>query len=65
VAYHKALKEWTRQSAPLQWAGAQLNPSNVLSMIAEHRTGTYLLKKAVVPCRNALKVYTPERMPQP
>ena len=43
--------------------GRQLNLSNVLSMIAEQRTGTYLLKKAVVPCRNALKVFTREGDP--
>ena len=63
AAYRSALKEYTREKAPLQWAATQNNLGNGLASLGEREIGTERLEAAVVAYREALKVYTREKVP--
>jgi hypothetical protein len=40
AAYRKALKEWTRERVPLQWAATQNNLGIALRILGERESGT-------------------------
>jgi tetratricopeptide (TPR) repeat protein len=63
VAYHEALKEYTRERVPLDWAMTQNNLGNALLSLGERESGTARLDEAVVAYHEALKEYTRERVP--
>jgi tetratricopeptide (TPR) repeat protein len=62
-AYREALKEWTRERVPLDWAGTQNNLGNALGALGERESGTETLQKAVEAYREALKEWTKEAAP--
>ncbi|WGJ13471.1 tetratricopeptide repeat protein [Methylocapsa sp. D3K7] len=62
-AYREALKEYTRERVPLDWAMIQNNLGNALTRLGERESGTETLNKAVDAYREALKEYTRERVP--
>ena len=62
-AYREALKEWTRERVPLEWAGTQNNLGNVLRMLGERKYNYGKLEEAVAAYHEALKEYTRERVP--
>jgi tetratricopeptide (TPR) repeat protein len=62
-AFREALKEYTRERAPLDWAGTQNNLGNALLRFGERESGTETLSAAVQAFREALKEYTRERAP--
>ena len=64
AAYREALKELTRQRAPLQWAATQMNLGKALGMLGEREGGTQKLSEAVGAFREALKEFTHERAPR-
>jgi hypothetical protein len=53
AAYREALKEWTRERAPLNWVRTQNNLGNALSILGQRKSGTgktrnnlqYILKR--------------------
>jgi tetratricopeptide (TPR) repeat protein len=63
AAFREALKEWTRERVPLQWAMAQNNLGTALSDLGERESGTARLEEAVAAYRDALKEFTRERVP--
>ena len=63
AAYREALKEYTRERVPLQWAATQNNLGNALQTLGERENGTARLDEAVAAYREALKEYTRERVP--
>jgi tetratricopeptide (TPR) repeat protein len=63
AAYREALKEWTRERVPLQWATTQNNLGNALLRLGERENGTAKLEEAVAAYREALREYTRERAP--
>ena len=63
VAYREALKEYTRERVPLDWAMTQNNLGNALGSLGERESGTERLEGAVAAYREALKEYTRERVP--
>jgi tetratricopeptide (TPR) repeat protein len=63
VAYRAALEVWTRERAPLQWAGAQNNLGNALRTLGEREDSTKQLEQAVTAYRAALEAVTRERAP--
>ncbi|MGI8989263.1 MAG: tetratricopeptide repeat protein, partial [Bryobacteraceae bacterium] len=63
AAYRDALKEWTRERVPLDWAMAQNNLGNALLCLGERESGTEKLEEAVAAYREALNVWTRERVP--
>jgi len=63
AAYRSALKEYTREKAPLQWAATQNNLGNGLASLGEREIGTERLEAAVASFREALKEYTREKVP--
>ncbi len=63
TAYQNALKERTRDRAPLQWAMTQNNLGLVLSTLGTRESGTARLEEAVTAYQNALKEYTRDRAP--
>jgi tetratricopeptide (TPR) repeat protein len=63
VAYSKALKEHTRERAPLDWAGTQNNLGNVLWTLGTRESGTARLEQAVLAYGEALKERTREHTP--
>jgi tetratricopeptide (TPR) repeat protein len=63
TVFREALKELTREHAPLQWATTQNNLGNALRDIGERESGTAHLKEAVAAFRETLKEYTRERLP--
>src|SRR4029077_2636485 len=63
AAYRDALKEWTRERAPLGWATTQNNLGNALQTLGARESGTARLEEAVAAYRDALKERTPERVP--
>ena len=63
AAYRSALKEYTREKAPLQWAATQNNLGNGLASLGEREIGTERLDAAVASFREALKEYTREKVP--
>jgi tetratricopeptide (TPR) repeat protein len=67
AAYREALKVFTREQLPQQWAATQNNLGIAFSSQgerAEGADGVRLLGEAVAACREALKVYTRERLPR-
>jgi hypothetical protein len=40
VAYREALKEWTRERVPLQWATTHMNLGTALRSLGERESGT-------------------------
>jgi tetratricopeptide (TPR) repeat protein len=62
-AYRDALKEWTRERVPLQWAMTQNNLGNALWTLGERENGTERLLEAVEAYRDALEERTRERVP--
>src|SRR5262249_10616099 len=63
AAYREALKEWTRERVPLDWAITQDNLGNALRDLGERESGTAKLEEAVAAYREALKELTRERAP--
>ena len=63
AAYRAALKEWTRERVPLDWAMTQNNLGNALRRLGERESGTARLEEAVAAYRAALKERTRERVP--
>jgi tetratricopeptide (TPR) repeat protein len=61
--YREALKEYTRERAPLHWAMAQNNLGNALTALGKRGSGTETLEEAVFASCEALKEYTRERTP--
>jgi tetratricopeptide (TPR) repeat protein len=59
----EALKERTRERAPLDWAMTQNNLGNALLSLGEQETGTARLEAAVTAYQEALKEYTRDRVP--
>ena len=63
TAYRDALKEYTRNRVPLDWARTQMNLGNALKTLGERESGTDKLQDAVTAYRDALKEYTRDRVP--
>ena len=63
AAYREALKEYTRERVPLQWAATQNNLGSALSTLGERESGPARLEEAVAAYREALKEKTRERVP--
>ena len=63
AAYREALKEWTRERAPLRWAMTQNNLGNALQTLGRRERGRARLDEAVAAYREALKERTRERVP--
>ena len=63
AAYREALKEWTRERVPLQWATTQNNLGTALWRLGERESGTARLEEAVLAYRDGLKERTRERVP--
>ena len=63
AAYREALKEYTRERVPLDWAMTQMNLGNALFSLGARESGTDRLNEAVAAYREALKERTRERVP--
>jgi tetratricopeptide (TPR) repeat protein len=63
AAYHEALKEWTRDRVPLDWAMTQNNLGIALWSLGQRETGTARLDQAVAAYHEALKERTRDRVP--
>jgi tetratricopeptide (TPR) repeat protein len=63
AAYAQALKEYTRERVPLDWARTQMNLGAALQKLGERESGTARLDEAVAAFREALKERTRERVP--
>ena len=63
AAYRAALKEWTRERVPLQWATTQMNLGAALQTLGAREGGTARLEEAVAAYRAALEEKTRERGP--
>jgi tetratricopeptide (TPR) repeat protein len=59
AAYREALKEFTRERAPLKWATTQNNLGNALASLGERESGTKRLEEAVAAYKAALEVVEP------
>jgi tetratricopeptide (TPR) repeat protein len=59
----RALADYPREWAPLNWAMTQNNLGNALSTLGERESGTAKLEEAVLAYRAALQEYTRERVP--
>ena len=62
-AYRAALEEWTRDKAPLEWAGTQNNLGNALKFLGERESGTERLEQAVAAYKAALEEWTRDKVP--
>jgi len=62
-AYIAALREYTRERAPLDWAKTQNNLGNALWTLGGRESGTARLEEAVGAYRDALQEHTRERVP--
>ena len=62
-AFREALKEYTRERVPLEWAMTQSSLGAALASLGERESGTKRLEEAVAAFREALKEYTRERFP--
>ena len=62
-AYVEALKEYTRERMPLNWAMTQNDLGNALRTLGERESGTERLEQAVSAYVEALKERTRERVP--
>ncbi len=63
AAYRAALKVWTRELAPLDWATTQMNLGNALAMFGARESGTARFEQAVAAYHAALEEQTRERVP--
>jgi tetratricopeptide (TPR) repeat protein len=63
AAYREALKEQTRERAPLDWATTQNNLGYALLMLGMQESGTAKLEEAVAAYREALTERTHEGVP--
>jgi tetratricopeptide (TPR) repeat protein len=63
AAYREALKEYTRERVPLDWAATQNNLGTALRTLGKREAGTARLEEAVAAYREALKERTRERVP--
>src|SRR5262249_24694801 len=63
AAFREAVKEWTRERVPLDWATTQNNLGAALKTLGERESGTAKLEEAVVAYREALEERTRERVP--
>jgi tetratricopeptide (TPR) repeat protein len=63
TAYDEALKEWTRERAPLKWAMTQNNLGSALRVLGERESGTMHLEQAVLAYNEALKGRLRQRVP--
>jgi tetratricopeptide (TPR) repeat protein len=63
IAHREALKEYTRERVPLDWAMTQNNLGFALYRLGERESGTAKLDEAVAAYREALKERTRERVP--
>ena len=63
MAYREALKEYTQERAPLQWAGTQNNLGNALLRLGERESGTQRLAEAVAAYHDALEEWTEKAAP--
>jgi tetratricopeptide (TPR) repeat protein len=63
AAYREALKEYTRERVPLQWATTQNNLGAALTILGQRESGSARLDEAVAAYREVLKEYTRERVP--
>ena len=63
AAFTEALKEYTRERAPLHWAATQNNLGAALSVLGNRESGTERLDQAVTAFTEALKERTRERVP--
>jgi hypothetical protein len=59
AAYREALKEMTRERAPLDWATTQMNLGTALGTLGERESGTGKLEQAVAAFNACLAVTTP------
>jgi hypothetical protein len=62
-AFRAALKEWTRELTPIQWAATQNNLGNALVALGAREPGTARLGEAVAAYQATLGVYTRGRLP--
>jgi tetratricopeptide (TPR) repeat protein len=62
-AYREALKEYTRERVPLDWASTQYNLGTALFRLGERESGTEKLEEAVLAFREALKELTKKAAP--
>ncbi len=62
TAYENALKEYTREKAPMQWAMTQNNLGTVYEVLGQ-RGDDEALAKAVTAYKNTLKEHTREKAP--
>jgi tetratricopeptide (TPR) repeat protein len=58
AACRDALKEFTRERVPLDWAMTQNNLGTALLRLGERESGTALLEEAVAAYRDALTEWT-------
>jgi tetratricopeptide (TPR) repeat protein len=63
TTYREALKEFTRERVPLDWAQTQNNLGNALRALGERESGTAKLEEAVTAYRETLKERTRDRVP--
>lgn len=63
AAYREALKVWTRESAPMEWAAMQHNLGNILQALGSKESGTTRFKEAAVAYRAVLTVLTRDYVP--
>ena len=63
TAYRDALKEWTRERVPLDWATTQNNLGTALWTLGQRESGTGVCSKRSTAYRDALKERTRERVP--
>jgi tetratricopeptide (TPR) repeat protein len=63
AAYRDALKEWTRERVPLDWAMTQMDLGIALARLGERESGTARLEEAVAAYREALQEFTRARVP--
>ncbi len=61
--YQRALAEYSRSEAPLDWATFQNNLGNALWALGERESGTARLEEAVAAFRAALEEFTRDRTP--
>jgi tetratricopeptide (TPR) repeat protein len=62
-AYRDALREYTHERVPLDWATTQNNLGNALQRLGQRESGTARLEQAVNAFRDALQERTRERVP--
>jgi tetratricopeptide (TPR) repeat protein len=61
--YKKTLTIWTGDKVPLDWAMAQNNLGNALSVLGERESGTERLEEAIATCQAALLEGTRDKVP--